>query len=401
MRRIFDVGNIVQTYVRVEAALVCALEKLGIADPGCCESVKRVGMRPDEVYEMERRIGHDIASLAFILEERSGCRFVHFGATSYDIVDTTWAILIRDGAKILLNRLESVGRGLKALAERFGGLVMVGRTHGQWAQPVTLGFKLGNYAYELAIGVDALSHSLRWIRGKVGGAVGTGASWGDKLWEIRRLMSSELGIQIHEVSTQVAPRESFAYLASALSLIAATAERFSIEVRELSRPEIGEWVERGGGSSAMPHKANPTRSERITSLARLVRHLASLAYENVQLWHERDLSNSANERVWIPHIFLAVDQILLDWSSVLNSLHIDADRIGRNVEAARHELVSEAVMNMLIMSGSSRVDAYYAAQVVETDINPRDYIGEADKLARLGFEALERSLDNLRNVLNT
>lgn len=401
MRRVFELGNIVSTYVRVEAALVCALEELGIAEGGCCDAVSRIELGHGEVYEMERRIGHDIASLAFILEEKSGCRFVHFGATSYDIVDTTWAILIREASRILLDRLRLVARGMGKLSERYGDVVMVGRTHGQWAQPVTLGFKLGNYAYELAIGVDALANSLKWIRGKIGGAVGTGATWGDKLWDLRRLVSEKLGIWVHEISTQVAPRESFAYLASALSLIASTAERFSIEVRELSRPEIGEWVERGGGSSAMPHKANPTRSERITSLARLVRHLASLAYDNVQLWHERDLSNSANERVWIPHIFLAVDQILLDWASVLNSLHVDVERISKNVEVARRELVSEAVMNMLIMTGARRIDAYYAAPLLETDLDPRDYVGRASELGRLGFDALEKALSGLRTVLST
>lgn len=375
VRRLFTPQALIDAYVEVERALVCALEELGVAERGCCEALSRASVRAEEVYELERALRHDVLALVFLLEERSGCRFVHFGATSNDVIDTAWALLIRDALGVVRRRARELGESLRALALKYAELPMVGRTHGQWAEPITLGFKFANYYYELHIACAALKAAAEYIRAKVGGAVGTMAAWGGLGPRIRELVAGRLGLGYHPISTQVAPRESFAFLASALVLLTAVAERLATEIRELARPEIGELAETGGGgSSAMPHKANPTNSERVVSLARLVRAHAQVAFENMALWHERDLTNSANERVWIPEALLAVDEILSTAAKVLKGLKIDEARILSNLRAALPEITSEFAMLEAIKAGASRREAYEAARAARGSGElPRDW----------------------------
>lgn len=364
MRRLFTPQAFIDAYLEVERALVCALEELGVAERGCCEAVSKARVSAEEVYALERETGHDILSLVLLLEQRSGCRFVHYGATSNDVIDTAWALLIRRAISLVKEKARAVGEELARLARRYKGLEMVGRTHGQWAEPITLGFKFANYYYELYIACRQLALAEELARAKIGGAVGTMASWGELGPEVRRRVAQRLGLPYHPIATQVAPREAFAVLASALALMAAVFERLAVEIRELSRPEIGEVVERGGGSSAMPHKANPTASERIVSLARYVRALLHVAYENIALWHERDLTNSANERVWIPEAFLAVDEILATASKVLRNVYIDEARIQENLQKALPYILTEFHMLRMIREGTSRAEAYKKAREV-------------------------------------
>lgn len=363
VRRLFTPQSFIETYLEVERALVCVLEELGVAERGCCDAVAAVKISPEEVYQMEKETGHDILSLVFLLEKKSGCRYVHYGATSNDVIDTAWALLIRRALGEVKRKAVEAGRLLAELAERYRGLEMVGRTHGQWAEPITLGFKFANYYYELHLACRFLKLAEEHIRAKIGGAVGTMAAWGRH--EVREKVAQRLGVPYHPISTQVAPRESFAALAAALALVASVFERLAVEVRELSRPEIGEVVERGGGSSAMPHKANPTASERVVSLARYVRALTHVAFENVALWHERDLTNSANERVWIPEAFLALDEIISSAVKVLKGLHIDVDKIRENFQKASPYMFTEFHMNKMVRGGLSRAEAYVKAREVK------------------------------------
>ena len=362
VRRLFTPQSFIDTYLEVEKALVCVLEELGVAQAGCCEAVAGVKISADEVYRLEKETGHDVLSFVFLLEERSGCRFVHYGATSNDVIDTAWALLIRKALAILKKKIKAAGEEFLKLAKRYRGLEMVGRTHGQWAEPITLGFKFANYYYELYLACRYLSTAEELIKIKLGGAVGTMAAWGDLGVEIRRRVSERLGVPHHVITTQVAPRETFAALAASLALMASVFERFATEVRELSRPEIGEVVERGGGSSAMPHKANPTTSERVVSLARYMRSLIHIAFENIALWHERDLTNSANERVWIPEAFLALDEIVESTLKILRGVVINEERIRQNLERALPYISTEFHMNRLIREGLSRREAYRKAR---------------------------------------
>lgn len=365
IRALFTPQSFIDTYIEVERALVCVLEELGVAERGCCKSLDGVKISAEEVYKLERETGHDILSLVFLLEQKSGCRFVHYGATSNDIIDTAWALLIRRALSIVKRKLDIAGEELKRLARRYKKLVMVGRTHGQWAEPITLGFKFANYYYELYIACRFLTQAEDFIRAKIGGAVGTMAAWGELGLEIRRRVAERLGLPYHIITTQVAPRESFAALASALAVLATVFERLATEIRELSRPEIGEVIERGGGSSAMPHKTNPTVSERVVSLARYVRSLIDVALENVALWHERDLTNSANERVWIPEVFLAIDEILNSVAKVLRNIEINEARIEENLQKALPYILTEFHMNRLVREGFSRAEAYRRAREIK------------------------------------
>jgi adenylosuccinate lyase len=388
VRRFFTPQAVIDTYVEVERALVCALEELGVAERGCCDAVSRVRVDAEEVYKLERETGHDVLSLVLLLEHRSGCRFVHYGATSNDVIDTAWALLIRRALSTVKRKINEAGAELASLARRYKGLVAVGRTHGQWAEPITLGFKFANYYYELHLACRHLALAEDMIRAKIGGAVGTMAAWGELGPEVRRRVAEKLGVPFHVISTQVAPRETFAVLASALAVLAAVFERIATEIRELSRPEIGEVVERGGGSSAMPHKANPTASERVVSLARYVRALTVVALENVALWHERDLTNSANERIWIPEALLAVDEILTTAAKTLRTIHIDEERIRDNLEKALPYILTEFHMNRMIKEGMPRAEAYKKAR----DIRAITYDYEKWPIEKLIEDALSLPL---------
>lgn len=367
MRRLFSRENIVATYKRVELALLEALAEAGIAPWEAVEQLRRAldNVSADEVYSEERRTGHDIVSLVFLLARRSGgeaARWIHFGATSYDIVDTAWAVILRDALSIIKRRLAGVIGRLSELAVKHSGLVMVGRTHGQHAVPVTLGFKLANYTYELARSYERICDlERRLLRVKLGGATGTMASWGERGLLVRRKLAGKLGLEPHVISTQVAPRDGFAELAAVAAILASQLDRLAVEVRELSRPEIGEvWEDRGGfvGSSAMPQKRNPVTAERVSGMARFIRSLLQGFMENIVLWHERDLSNSSFERAALPHLLLALDQTLIDTLSLLERLRFSPESMRRNLYLEQGTVTAEKLMNLLIERGLTREEAY-------------------------------------------
>ncbi|MET1129163.1 MAG: adenylosuccinate lyase, partial [Thermoproteota archaeon] len=384
------------------------------------EGAQRVSA--EDVYREEGRLGHDVAALVFLMGRHGGAeaaRWLHYGATSYDIVDNAWSLLVRDALALVKRRLRRVVEKLSELADRYRGTPMPGRTHGQHATPITLGFKLANYVYELARSYERICCAeKRVLRVKLGGATGTMAAWKGYGLELRRRLAEKLGFEPHPIATQVAPRDGLAELASALAILASVLDRFALEVRELSRPEIGElWEDRGRaiGSSAMPQKSNPVTAERICGLARVARALVHVFLENVVLWHERDLTNSSSERIAIPHLFLTVDQMLLDTERLLERLRVDEDRMRRNLYLTKATTTTEALMNKLIEAGLSREKAYALAREaaakalregtmlweaakaipevaerlgnvdLEEALKPENYVGEA---ARLVDEAL-------------
>lgn len=380
MRRLFLAESIVKRYIDVEVAVMRGLEEAGIAPRGCAEAMRRCveGVRPEEVYEREAVTGHDIASLAYIIGERCGeCgRFAHLGATSYDIVDTAWALIIRDALRIVKERLWRVVEMLIEYAERYRDVVMVGRTHGQHAVPITLGFKFANYIYELSRSLERLCEAeKRIVRSKVSGAVGTMAAWGGRGLVVESVASKMLGLEPHTVSTQVAPRDSFAELVTDLAILASQLDRFALEVRELSRTEIGEIYEAGKriGSSTMPQKRNPVTAERISGLAKVVRAFTITALENIPLMHERDLTNSSSERILIPHTLLAIDQMFLDMEKLLKTLYIDEEAIDRNLKLSKGTIMAEAVMIKLVEKGMPRHEAHKLLSELALTVGNEDF----------------------------
>ncbi len=361
MRQIFTISSIVKHYVMVEKALVCTLEEYGIAEKGCCELLDKVSFDPKVIYELEKTTGHDIASLVMKLEELTKCRFIHYGATSYDIVDTTWALIIRQALSLVKRRLKEIIDILIDLAKKHRDTLMIGRTHGQHALPITLGFKFANYIYEFSRSLEMICNVEKLVvKGKISGAVGTMASWNGLGIDIEKKTLEKLGLEPHEITTQVVPRDGFAHLISTLAILGSQLDRLALEIRELSRTEISELREgfERIGSSAMPHKVNPVTCEKISGLAKILRGLVIPALENIPLWHERDLTNSSSERILIPHAFLIIDEMLISMIKVLKNLTIDTERMLKNLDLLKGYVLTEAVMNILISKGLSRTEAH-------------------------------------------
>jgi adenylosuccinate lyase len=270
----------------------------------------------------------------------------------------------RRTGELVLAGLDRAFATVAGRAEEHRETVMVGRTHGIHAEPITFGAKLAGWAFELARDRERLARALETVRtGKLAGAVGTYAG-GDP--EVERIACERLGLAAEPVSTQVVPRDRHAELVTALALCAASLERFATEIRHLARTEVGEVQEAFGrgqkGSSAMPHKRNPVVSERLCGLARVVRAAAVVALEDVALWHERDISHSSAERVVVPDAFLALDYMLDRFASLVDGLVVDADRMRRNLAGSHGLVFSQRVLLALVASGVGRDEAYRLVQ---------------------------------------
>jgi adenylosuccinate lyase len=376
MRVIFSRENIIKKMIEVELRLYKALEECGIIPKGYYEAFSKcvgsITVRPEEVDKREEVLGHDVVALLSILTDRCGdaSRFLHYGATSNDVIDTVWGLLVRDALGLIKKKLVSSIRLLMRLTREYRDLIMVGRTHGQHALPITLGFKLANYVYELTRSLERLVDvESRVVRGKMAGAVGTMAGWRGKGLCVESVVMRELNLRPHEITTQVVPRDGFAELVSVIAILASQIERFTVEVRELMRPEILELAEGVGGrvgSSTMPHKANPVECEKISGLTRVLRGLVVPAIEDIVLWHERDLSNSSVERLLIPHTFMLIDEILDTFNEVLSNLKVYPENMIKNLKLSKGAIMSESLMLKLTDKGLSRYEAHRVVRELVT-----------------------------------
>ena len=318
------------------------------------------------VAEIEERTQHDLAAFVDAAAERLGPpgRWLHYGLTSSDVLDTALALQLRDAGEVLLEGLERALAAVIRRAWEHRETPMVGHTHGVHAEPTTFGAKLAGWAFELDRDRERLAHALAGVRfGKLSGAVGT---YGGGDPEVERVACERLGLSPEPVSTQVVPRDRHAELLSALALCASSLERFATEIRHLARTEVREVAEpfrRGQkGSSAMPHKRNPIVSERICGLARVVRAAASVGLENVALWHERDISHSSAERVVVPDAFLALDYMLDRFAWLVEGLVVHEERMRKNLDASHGVVFSQRVLLALVAAGLARDEAYRVLQ---------------------------------------
>jgi adenylosuccinate lyase len=370
MLQIFEEENRLQKMLDVEAALAWAHAEVGNIPRKDAEkiiktaSVKHVKL--SRVKEIEREIRHDIASLVRALAEACGSSgaYVHLGATSADITDTATALQLKEALALLENRLNNLEKALLEKAERHKRTIMIGRTHGQHALPITLGFKFAVWVREIARHIQRLRECKeRILVGKMSGAVGTQAGLGPHAMKIQRLLMEKLGIKPAEISTQIVQRDRHAELVGLLALIASTLDNIATEIRELQRPEIGELAEpfikgKQVGSSTMPHKRNPMLCERISGLAKVMRSLVVPALENVPTWHERDLTQSSAERFIIPEACILTDYMLHLMTNIITNLQINEEEMRKNIKLTKGRIMSEAVMIALTRKGMSRQEAH-------------------------------------------
>jgi len=369
MRLIFDPETRFQHMLNVEAALARALARAGLISKTDADAIARKAsikyVKVDRIREIEREVAHETMALVLALAEACGKsgRYVHFGATSSDILDTAMALQIRDALAMVERDLRKLLGVALGIASRYKNTIMVGRTHGQHAVPTTLGMKFAILACELARHIERLEQlKPRILVGKMSGAVGTGAAWGNKGPRIHGLVMQELKLSGASASSQILQRDRFAELISFFGLLASTLDKVAREIRNLQRTEIAELEEPFGarqiGSSTMPHKRNPIRCEKICGLARVLRADVQAALENVVIEHERDLTNSSCERVLLPECFLLTNEILKTSIEVLKGLVVHPEQMKRNLQLTRGINMAEAVMIELTKRGMSRQVAH-------------------------------------------
>jgi len=373
MNEIFDDDARLRKWMAVEVALARAHAKLGNIPkdaPGKIESaVGRV--KKERVDEIEAQIHHDLMAMVKALTEQAGDagKYVHLGATSYDIEDTATALVFIEGIELLEKRLTTLESAIKKLALDHRATVCIGRTHGQHAVPTTYGMKFALYYQELKRNSARLKEAkVRLAVGKMSGAVGTMATFGVQGFEVQRLVMKDLGLEPAKVTNQVIQRDRHAEVICVLALTAALLEKIAKEIRNLQRSEICEISEpfsaKQVGSSTMPQKRNPHKSERVCSLARLVRANVLTALENIALEHERDLTNSANERAIFGESFIAVDYMALEMTRILSDLVFYPDNIRHNLELTQGLIMSERLM--IHLTESKKMGRQEAHELVRT-----------------------------------
>ena len=418
MLSVFQEETRVQKLLDVEAALAWAHAEVGNISKDDAKkisakaSVKYVKL--ERIKAIEKDIKHDIASLVRALSEQCGSSgaYVHLGATSYDIVDTANALQLSDALNIIDTRLSALKGVLKQKAAIYKKTVMMGRTHGQHALPITLGFKFAVWGREVDRHIQRLTQCReRVLVGKMSGAVGTQAGLGEHAELIQEMIMKKLGIRAAEISTQIVQRDRYSEFICNLAMVAASLDNIATEIRELARPEIGEVfesfeTEKQVGSSTMPHKRNPETCERVCGLSRIVRSLTIPALENVTTWHERDLTQSSAERFLLPEACILTDYLLDLMKDVIANLRVDETRMMQNVGLTQGRCMSESVMMALSRKGINRQEAHELLRkltvVSEADKKPFREVLLADRLVHetLTCEEIDAAL-NPENYLGT
>ena len=438
MKELFSKKKTIEKRLEVEVALAYGLSKAKIIEDWVPkrleESMKEVTI--ERIDERDKELGHDIMALTVALAENSGeaGKYVHLGATSYDIVDTAWSLIMREATRTIKEKLIKIIRTLITYTLNNEDIIMVGRTHGQHALPITLGFKFANYVYELSRSLERLSDmEKRTIKGKIAGAVGTMAAWGDKGIEVEHETLKYLNLTPHKIATQIAPRDGFAEAIAVLAILGSQLDRFALEIRELMRPEIGEIAEGIGkkvGSSTMPQKRNPVTAEKISGLAKVLRAQVIIALENIPLWHERDLTNSSSERFLISHSYLIMDEMLESTIKLLENLVINPEKMRRNLLITKGAIMTENIMMKLVSKGIARDKAhkilreiskkaiaeditikeeilkdkrilkYLSQKEIDEALRPEKYLGQTERLIERTIKFAEEVINDQTNSSN-
>jgi adenylosuccinate lyase len=363
MGALWSEQNKFQKWLEVEIAVCEVHSEMGTIPKGALEQIKaRAKFSIERINEIEKTTNHDVIAFTTNLAENIGeaSRFVHYGLTSSDIVDTANALLLRDACDLLLKKIESLLEVLKRRAFEFKNTPQIGRTHGVHAEPTSFGLTFALWYDEMRRNQDRLRRARATVAvGKISGAVGTFAHL-DPV--VERKVCERLGLKAAPVSTQIIQRDCYAEYLSTLAIVASSLDKFALNIRHWQRTEVNEAQERFAtgqkGSSAMPHKRNPIISERICGIARIVRANSLVGLENIALWHERDISHSSAERVVLPDSSIALDYMLHKTSSLIDGLMVYPERMLQNLQITRGLVFSGQLLLVLTQKGISRETAY-------------------------------------------
>jgi adenylosuccinate lyase len=367
MGALWSEGHKYQTWLQVEILACEAWAELGEIPREAVQQIKeQARIDPQRIEEIERETKHDVAAFVNQLEETIGeaGKYIHFGLTSYDIVDTALSLRLRDAAQIIIDDIDDLMAAIKEKAFAHRETLMIGRTHGVHAEPITFGLKMALWYEELRRHRGRMERAQASVSvGKLSGAVGTFANAPPAVEEY---VCKKLGLKPAPVSSQVIQRDRHAEFFTALALLASSIEKFAVEIRLLQRTEVLEaeepFAEGQKGSSAMPHKRNPIGTENLSGLARLVRANSLAALENIPLWHERDISHSSVERIIAPDSTILVDYMLARFTHIIRGLVVYPDRMRKNLELTRGLIASQQLLSALIRKGVARRDAYQWVQ---------------------------------------
>jgi adenylosuccinate lyase len=412
MGAIWTEENRYRKWLEVEIAACQANAEAGAIPAAAVEAIRsRASFSVERIHELERVTDHDVIAFTTNLAESIGeeARWVHYGLTSSDVVDTANALLLREAGDLIIARLQTLSDALRRRAFEFKQTPMIGRTHGVHAEPTTLGLVFALWYEEARRNIDRMSRARAGVSyGKLSGAVGTFAHLDP---EIEERVCFLLGLKPAPVSTQIIQRDRYAEFVTALAIIASSLEKIALQVRHWQRTEVREAHEHfkpgQKGSSAMPHKRNPILSERLCGLSRVVRGYAVAALENNALWHERDISHSSSERVILPDACIAVDYMLAKSASLVETLVVDEARLLANLNLTRGLVFSGQLLLELARAGVSREEAYariqrHAMRAWDEGADFRALVEADPEIARpLGEERLNRAFDvrtQLKNV---
>jgi adenylosuccinate lyase len=406
MGRIWSEENKFQKWLDVELAATETLAEAGLVPREAARTLReRARVDVARISEIEAKVRHDVIAFTVAVQETVGdaeaARWLHYGMTSNDVVDTAQALLVRQASHLIEKKVEALGEVLERRAWEFKDTPEIGRTHGIHAEPITFGLKIANWYAENRRDLARFQVAAQQMAvGKISGAVGTCTHLGP---EIEEKICQRLGLATAPITSQVIERDRHAQYLATLAIVAASLERICTEIRHLQRTEVREVEEPFGGeqrgSSAMPHKRNPVSSEQICGLARVVRGNSVAAFENIALWHERDISHSSVERVILPDSTILVDYMLHKTTEIVGTMKVFPERMVRNLNATLGLVFSGQVLQDLVEHGASREDAYkwvqgHAMAAWESETSFKDRIaGDANIRKFLDQPSLEHSFE--------
>jgi adenylosuccinate lyase len=412
MGRIWSDENKFRTWLEVEIAASETLAEAGMVPKSAAKAIRTKGdFDLERIQQIEAEVKHDVIAFTTSVAEKVGpeSRWLHYGLTSNDVVDTAQALLVKQASAVISDDLKRLIEVLKRRAFEFQHTPQIGRTHGVHAEPITFGLKLANWYSEMQRNLQRFEHAAEDMRvGKLSGAVGNAAHLEP---EYEEAICERLGLNVAAVSSQVIQRDRHAFYIATLAVIASTLDKIATEVRHLQRTEVREaeefFSEKQKGSSAMPHKRNPVQCEQISGLARIVRSNAQAAFENVPLWHERDISHSSAERVILPDSTILTDYLLNKTTNLIDQLMVYPERMLRNLHSTGGLVFSGQLLLDLVEAGVLREDAYRIVQrnamkAWREELNFRELLAsDPDVTSRVDKKTLERAFDldrQLRNV---